>query len=251
MTRIAAVIAIAAVAAIGCNDSSKKASSTDVTGGSNGTFAVGVDSGAWTAYNWVSTIEPPTSWQDGSKVMYTIAPMASYSTVSDGVLHLGTTDTTTMVPSYKLVPSTVTGKLTIVFRAKVESTTSDARGWDFDFQMSGFREIVRLSNGSVSLVEAAGTPSITSVDTTKWHTYFITFNASSGSSVTTSVYVDGSTTASLSGTSTVTTTNSYFRAGDTSITAAYTGALDWVFWTTDGIYYPGESGLTLPSGYSL
>jgi hypothetical protein len=41
----------------------------------------------------------------------------------------------------------------------------------------------------------------------------------------------------------------YFRFGDGSSSAGYAGSIDWIIWTFDGAYSPGQ--VNLPEGFKL
>ncbi len=196
----------------------------------------------WVAYDYTTQVEPPPEFEEGTGS----SPMSYYCKIEDGALVLNTMSDPKAGPTYKLRISTPKPgfKMTVVTRAKVNGEF----GMDFDFR-TGVRERVQLLGSGISL----NTSKIndTTVKTTDWHTYFITFEVinDGGVKLVTKIYVDGATNPVVQGTSNTTDTSGYFRFGDGSGNSGYMGSIDWFMYTFDGAFSPDQ--VNLPSGFSL
>lgn len=212
----------------------------------------------WVVYDWTDKVEPPTGWVEGNDTYL----MANFCTIQDGVLKMDTTSNAAAVPSYRynfgspadVPPGSL--KFTIVFKAKGEvGVTNVTRAWTLDIQTGLYRggfeigtNLVRLLNGTGTLVS---TNAYTAAD---WHVYWLTFDYQLDG-IYAKLYVDGNPTPVLEGNITAAPSSTpdpqFMRLGDTSTsgTNLYIGYIDWIFWTFDGCFAPGE--VQLPEGFSL
>jgi len=77
-------------------------------------------------------------------------------------------------------------------------------------------------------------------DLTEWHIYRVTMNGD-----TFTVYLDEETDPILSGASTRSTSDNWFKMGDGSDETAVSGIFDWIIWDASGAYAPDE-GADIP-----
>jgi len=77
-------------------------------------------------------------------------------------------------------------------------------------------------------------------DLTEWHIYRVTMNED-----TFTVYLDEETVPILSGASTRSTSDNWFKMGDGSDETAVSGIFDWIIWDASGAYAPDE-GADIP-----
>lgn len=193
----------------------------------------------WVAYDYTTKVDAPTNFAEGTSSY----PMASFSSIKDGALVMDTNATPAAGPTYKMPLDAKAGfKMTVVVKVKVLS----AFGMDIDFR-TGVRERMILKDGAIELNSSQQTNS--TVKTTEWHIYFISYEMKDNATLVTNVYVDGATTPLLTGTSTKADTSGYFRFGDGSSSSGYAGAIDWIMWTFDGAFSPDQ--VNLPAGFAL
>ncbi|MGB9788236.1 MAG: fibronectin type III domain-containing protein [Dictyoglomus turgidum] len=211
----------------------------------------------WSVYDWTNTVEPPTGWIDGN-LNY---PMANFCTLQDGILKMDTTSNAAATPSFRFnfdSASCQPGsfKMTIVFKAKGEvGITNVTRAWTLDIQTTLYRggfEIqptqVRILNGTGTLVSTTG---VTGAD---WHVYWFTIEYNLDG-LYARLYVDGNPTPILEGNINAAPSTipdpQFMRLGDTSTSTSnlYIGYIDWILWTFDGAFVPGQ--VQIPEGFSL
>lgn len=212
----------------------------------------------WVVYDWTDKVEPPTGWVEGNDTY----PMANFCTIQDGVLKMDTTSNAAAVPSYRynfgspadVPPGSL--KFTIVFKAKGEvGVTNVTRAWSLDIQTGLYRGGFEIQTTQVRLLNGTGTLVSTNAYTAAdWHVYWLTFDYQLDG-IYAKLYVDGNPTPVLEGKITAAPSSTpdpqFMRLGDTSTsgTNLYIGYIDWIFWTFDGCFAPGE--VQLPEGFSL
>lgn len=212
----------------------------------------------WIVYDWKDVVEPPTGWVEGNETY----PMANFCTIQDGVLKMDTTSLAAAVPSYRYnfgSPSDVPPgslKFTLVFKAKGElGVPNVTRAWTLDIQTGLYRGGFEIQTTQIRLLNGTGTlVSSSDYHAGEWHVYWLTFDYQLDG-IYAKVYVDGNTTPVLEGkiiaAPSTTPDPQFMRLGDTSTSSAnlYIGYIDWIFWTFDGTFAPGE--VELPPGFSL
>jgi hypothetical protein len=173
--------------------------------------------------------------------------MNSYCTVTDGILSFnsGAAVNQAHYRYYFTDPLTLGSKMTIIFKAKADSTAGSL-AWMLDFQ-GAYRGQLEIRNGRVSLLNGTATMGMAVVSASAWHTYFVSYEVvATGLQI--KVYLDGAAHAAMSGIATNAATSGYIRLGDLSGNNSFKGSIDWILWTFNGAYVPG---IGLPSGFSL
>jgi len=136
-------------------------------------------------------------------------------------------------------PEDNTNIITMVARVKAVSDTVD-RPMEFDFRHGGFRERLFINTDGTYELKYAGVKESLPVDydPLAWHIYRVT-------KIDDQVvfYLDEDPTPINTVTTAETTTDNYFRFGDGNGSYEIGGYVDWVTWTTDGVYGPDELGL--------
>ena len=136
---------------------------------------------------------------------------------------------------------------TIVARFKGENDAAYDRVFDIQWRNGngGVRDDLRLysKTGRIKL-EKSGEDVMSGLDLYAWHTYRIAVDG-----VTATVYVDESPFPILTGTSTESTGDKYFKVGDGS-GDAIGGYMDWLMLDLSGAYAPGE-GQAFPEGFEV
>lgn len=127
--------------------------------------------------------------------------------------------------------------ITFVARVKGVSDTLD-RTMEFDFQQEGYRERLYIKNDTTYELKESGEKDDLPDDPLQWRIYRIT------KAVDTVVfYFDENPVPVAAVKTATTTTENYFRFGDGNGSSTLGGYVDWVAWTTTGIYPPGYVGL--------
>lgn len=136
-------------------------------------------------------------------------------------------------------PEDNTTIITMVARVKAVSDTVD-RPMEFDFRHGGFRERLFINTDGTYELKYAGVKESLPVDydPLAWHIYRIT---KTDDQVV--FYLDEDPTPINSVVTAETTTDNYFRFGDGNGSYEIGGYVDWVTWTTDGVYGPDAIGL--------
>jgi hypothetical protein len=128
---------------------------------------------------------------------------------------------------------------TFIFRVKAYEFGSYDCLFELDIRTGGVREkVVLQANGEVELQRSGHDTSIEGIE--NWHTYRVTYYNSE-----TNVYLDENATPLLTGITSETNANDYFRWGDGSDGNIYACLVDWIIWDTTGAYAPGQ-GLSIP-----
>lgn len=211
----------------------------------------------WSVYDWKDVVEPPTGWIDGNATY----PMANFCTIQDGVLKMDTTSSAAATPSYRFnFDSSICQpgqfKMTIVFKAKGEvGVTNVTRAWTLDIQTALYRGGFEIQPNQVRILNGTGTlVSSTQVTGADWHVYWFTVEYNLDG-LYARLYVDGNPTPLLEGNINSAPSSApdpqFMRLGDTSTSSSnlYIGYIDWIFWTFDGAFVPGQ--VQIPEGFSL
>jgi hypothetical protein len=204
----------------------------------------------WDVYNWSSGNIVPTGWDNvttNGEAMTTIGSAAS------GTFSYTSTVANQPMFRYNFTNAFGSGsKLTFAFKAKYDGTATEPKmAWNWTFQNTLRVEFdiqynnVRIMNGTDSTTAS----NYTTIDTTAWHTYYITLDFTSSSQATLNLYIDGSATAAITKTITATSTNTKIMMGDSSTSDYFKGSMQWFFWRIDGAFAPDS--VALPTGYSL
>ncbi|MBA7533596.1 hypothetical protein ES705_25837 [subsurface metagenome] len=135
------------------------------------------------------------------------------------------------------LPSDVGDSITLVARVKGASDTLD-RTMEFDFQQAGFRERLYIKNDTTYELKESGVKDSLPGDPQEWHIYRMTKDAD-----TLIFYLDEDPVPIAEVITTTPTTENYFRFGDGNGSSTLGALVDWISWTTSGIYAPGEVGL--------
>jgi len=134
--------------------------------------------------------------------------------------------------------------ITVIARIKAagdESTYEEVI--DLDMRINPLREkLIIGSDNKLDLDRADVQTTPDGFDVSKWHTYRIAFNVSTGA---VDVYLDEDDTAVLSATTTSSESSQYFRFGDGSNGKSYGALIDWIAYDVSGAYAPGE-GAPIP-----
>ncbi|MCS7202049.1 MAG: fibronectin type III domain-containing protein [Dictyoglomus sp.] len=212
----------------------------------------------WFVYDWTNTVEPPTGWIEGSATY----SMSTYCTIENGILKMDTRSLAAAVPSYRynfgspqeVPPGSL--RFTLVFKAKGEVGIANVtRAWTLDIQTSLYRGGFEIETTRIRLLNGTGSLATSNLYTAAdWHVYWLTFEYTL-SGINAKVYVDGNPTPVLEGTINAAPSSPpdplFMRLGDTSTSASnlYIGYIDWIWWTFDGCFAPGE--VQIPEGFSL
>ncbi len=127
--------------------------------------------------------------------------------------------------------------ITFVARVKGASDTLD-RTMEFDFRQAGFRERLYVKNDTTYELKESDQKGDLPDDPQQWHIYRIT---KAGDTVV--FYFDENPVPVAAVTTTTNDDNDYFRFGDGNGSSTLGGLVDWISWTTSGIYAPGDVGL--------
>jgi hypothetical protein len=194
----------------------------------------------WTTFDWTDTVMPPTGWLDRDN-------MNTYCSIADGILSFDS-DSIQFQTHYRypFSPMDTGSKMTLVFKARGDGAPNTL-AWMFDFQ-NVYRGQLEIRNGQVNLQNGTATIGTVNVSTSVMHTYMVSCEMLS-TGLRMKVYIDGTPTAALSGTMTVGASGTYIRLGDLSGNNTYQGSLDWIIWTSDGVFFPG--GVDMPAGFTL
>ncbi|MBN2350300.1 MAG: cadherin-like beta sandwich domain-containing protein [Bacteroidales bacterium] len=136
-------------------------------------------------------------------------------------------------------PVDPTPDITMVARVKAVSDTVD-RPMEFDFQQGGFRERLYINIDSTFELKQAGLKGDLpdGINILDWHTYRITKTVDQ-----LAFYLDENPVAVAEVVTATTSSENYFRFGDGNGSYEIGGFVDWVAWTTSGIFAPGVIGM--------
>jgi hypothetical protein len=135
------------------------------------------------------------------------------------------------------LPADVGDSITLVARVKGASDTYD-RTMEFDFQNSGFRERLYIKNDTTYELKQSGQKDDLPGDPQEWHIYRITKDVDS-----VVFYFDENPIPVAAVNTAESTSESYFRFGDGNGSSTLGALVDWISWTTSGIFAPGDVGL--------
>ena len=138
---------------------------------------------------------------------------------------------------------------------KSSNDTSNLGMIDLDFTQGGFRQRVQFTknntiqiyNGKGADGKSADYATSSATDFSSPHTYMVSFKVT-GSGIETNVYVAGSTTPAVTGTSIEANNKTRLAIADGGGTL-YLGYLDWFYYTADGAFTPNN--VILPTGVTL
>ena len=136
-------------------------------------------------------------------------------------------------------------KITVVARIKAagdEATYEEVL--DLDMRINPLREkLIIGSDNKLELDRADVNVKPEGFNVTEWHTYRITFDATTGD---VALYLEEVEIPVLTAITTNAETNSYFRFGDGSNGKSYGALIDWIIFDTTGVYAPGVHVQELP-----
>lgn len=176
---------------------------------------------------------------------------------ADGTITLDTSATATNKGDWRInnFLSATPSKMTLLFRAKANSTSYRAAEFDVQTGINGatgarIKFILRGDNNKLQIEKIDGTNSKAdnTIDTSVYHIYQITYNFTSAATATVNVYIDGVLSNDLRDVAiTQTSTSNCFLIGDGG-GSGYSCNIDWVAWTLNGAYTPSQVTGTLPAG---
>ncbi|MEO9474425.1 MAG: LamG-like jellyroll fold domain-containing protein [Cyclobacteriaceae bacterium] len=138
-----------------------------------------------------------------------------------------------------------TSAATVVFRTKIDG--SPERLTDVDIHLNGFREQVVLIAPDKILFQRSGLMEVVAgLDFSKWNTFRITADASSGTQMDVELYIGEESTPILTSSSTEATSDNHISFGDGSTTATYASFIDYLIFDKSGAYGPDD--LSVASG---
>jgi hypothetical protein len=138
----------------------------------------------------------------------------------------------------------VPSQITVVARVKAagdESTYEEVL--DIDLSINPLREkLIIGSDHKLELDRMDINIKPDGFNVAEWHIYRIAFDVTTGIA---DLYVDENGTPVISGITSSSTSNKYFRFGDGSTGKSYGALIDWVIWDITGAYAPGQ-GSAIP-----
>ncbi len=135
--------------------------------------------------------------------------------------------------------SPVPTKITVVARIKAAGDVSTYEEvLDLDMRVDPLREkLIIGSDNKLDFDKADVQVTPTGFDVAEWHTYRLVFDVTTGK---VDLYLDEGATPILTGTTTSSESEKYFRFGDGSNGKSYGALIDWIALDTTGAYAPGE-----------
>jgi hypothetical protein len=249
------VLAFLVMTITGCYSSSQ-----DSKNSSPGGTPPGGDDTPKTSANWVGTDwTGSSSLTDGSSFLpgwtSSNTVLTSRCSVKDGWFVFDTNESNTSVfKSGSIYTDIASNTLTIIAKMKSSADVTNLGMVDFDFTQGGYRQRVQFTkNNTIQIYDGLSSSGKsdsqkgTVDDFSSPHTYMVSFKVTN-SGIETNIYVDGSTTPVVTGTSRESKSKTELAIADGGGTL-YLGYLDWFYYTTDGTFTPNN--VILPTGITL